>query len=581
MSSMKRALFLFVLMASMAWGITFTFTAKVDRTTISMNDTLTFQLSLEGGRVNLSQPQLPDIPGFRATFAGQNQKFSFVNGQVSGSIVFTYALAPQSPGDHVIPPLSIDVAGQTLTTEPIAIKVVSGAAPPGSAPLSGNVRHESAANEGRDLFVTTTVDKRVATVGEQITLLFRFYSRLQLMTQPRYQAPETTGFLIEDLPPQRQYVATVGGNQYQVVELASALFPTSSGKFTVGPASLECNVQDFQDPFGGGFFQNFFQQGKGVVLRSDPIVLTVLPVPTEGRPSSYRGDVGRFEINASFDKKSAKVHEPVTLTVTVSGEGNVKSLAQPKFPAAHEFKTYETLSSLNIEKKNGRMQGSKVFTTVMKPEVSGDLTFPSLTLSFFDPQVKAFKTVRSSPLSLRVSPADPDPQAGGGISFTSNAEGVREMGRDIRFIKTQGPVAPQQPPLWDRSWFPALQTLPGIFFVGLWGARLVVRHGKTRLTPSAARRAFRSINKASSLKSLHRTFLVYLGAKVRTSPQSLTSEFLRRELTTRGYRDELIRSVEELWTAFDQARYTPTSGEMESVWANRLVKLIQSLEKNP
>jgi hypothetical protein len=586
MSAMKRVFLLMTLfLASSAWAGDLTFTAKVDRTSISMNDTLMLSLSLEGGRVNVSQPGLPAIPGFRSTFSGQNQKFSFINGKVSGSVVFSYALTPMTPGDHVIPALSMDVNGETLTTAPISIKVVSGSAPAAPSLETGSVRHESTANEGRDLFVTTTVDKKEATVGEQITLLFRFYSRLQLLSQPRYQPPETTGFMVEDLPPQRQYIAQVGGNQYQVVELASALFPTSPGTFTVGPASLECNVQDFRDPYGGGFFQNFFQQGQGKVLRSDPLTITVRPVPTEGRPASFRGDVGRFEISASFDKKSAQVHEPVTLTLTVSGEGNVKSLAQPQFPKTNEFKTYETLSSLNIEKSKGRVRGSKVFTTVMKPEVSGDLTFPALALSYFDPQAKSFKTVRSGPLTLKVSPADPSPQISSGISFTSSGEGVRELGRDIRFINTQGPVGPQSPPLWEQPWFPLLQTVPGVFFFGLWGVRLVGRHGKTRLTPSAARRALRAIKKASakgspSLESLHRVFLDYLGAKVRMPPQSLTSENLRRDLAATGFKEDILNAVDQLWTEFDLGRYAPSSSGVGPSGSDRLVQLIRSMEKN-
>jgi hypothetical protein len=574
---------LFVFWAPLVHAADLTFTADVDRTTVSMNETLTLQLVLAGGRVSIPQPSLSDIPGFRATFAGQSQNINYVNGHVSSQLIFTFALAPQSPGEHVIPAVSITVGGQTISTNPIPIKVVSGSAGPPAA--TGNGQPSVAAHGGRTLFVTTTVDKKMATVGEQITLLFRFYSRAPLLSQPNYRPPDTTGFMSEDLPPQRSYTTNVEGVRYQVVELATALFPTSSGIFTVGPASLDCNVQDFRDPFGDGFFQNFFNQGQAVTLRSDPLSITVRPVPEEGRPRGFRGDVGQFQMTAGFDKKSAQVHEPITLTVTVSGEGNVKALAQPPLPDSKEFKTYETLSSLNIDKKNGRLRGSKVFTTVMKPEVSGELVFPALSLSYFDPLTRTFKTVTTKPLTIQVSPADPSAAPGPGVSFSAGSEGLKEMGRNIRFIKTTGRVEPQKPPIQERPWFIFAQLVPGILFFSLWGGRLVANLGKKSFSPSAARQAMKSIQQAQSkgvlsAEALHPIFLNYLAAKVKANAQGLTPEFVSTHLLALGHKESQVKDVESLWNEFDQARFTQTRAT-DSNWAGRLSALIRALESKP
>jgi hypothetical protein len=580
MSLMRRILLFVAMLSSVARAGDLSLSAEVDRTTLTMNDTLTLQLTLSGGRGGGAQPQLPAIPGFRATFAGQSQNINYMNGHVSSQVQFTFALAPLSPGEHVIPAISMTVNGHPLSTQPIPVTVLSGAAPD---PAGGAVRQDRVANGGRTLFVTTSLDKTVATVGEQRTLLFRFYSRAPLLSQPRYQPPDTTGFLSEDLPPQRQYIATVQGVRYQVIELATALFPTSPGKFTIGPAALECHVQDFQDPLGDGFFQNFFNQGKTLTLRSDPILVTVRPVPEEGRPASFRGDVGNFQISAAFDKNSAQVHDPLTLTVTVSGEGNVKSLSQPPLPVTKEFKTYETLSSLNIDKKDGRLQGSKVFTTVMKPEVSGDLTFPMLSLSFFDPQANAFRTVSTKPLTLRVSPADPAAAPGPGVSFTSGGEGLKEIGRDIRFIKTHGALEPQGLPIQERPWFPYAEVLPGLVFVALWSGRIFGRVGKRRFSPSAGRKALREIKKAqgkepSTTATLHRIFFDYLAAKVGGNPQGLTPESVAVGLANLGHTPQTLKSVADLWEEFDHARYTPALTPQASSFGVRLAELILSME---
>jgi hypothetical protein len=582
---MGRLLALFMFCVS-AWNASvcaadLSFTAEVDRTTLTMNDTLTLQLTFSGGRISIPQPALSDIPGFRATFAGQSQNISYVNGQVTTQVIFTFALAPLSPGEHVIPAVTMNVGGQALSTNPIPIRVLSGSA--ATAPAPGGGQHNGVAHGGRTLFVTTTVDKKIVTVGEQLTLLFRFYSRVPLLSQSNYGPPDTTGFMSEDLPPQRQYVTTIEGIRYQVVELATALFPTSAGQFTIGPASLECNVQDFRDPFGDGFFQNLFSRGQTVTLRSDPLPITVRAVPQAGRPASFRGDVGRFQITAAFDKKSAKVHEPLTLTVTVSGEGNIKSLSQPPLPETKEFKTYDTLSSLNVDKKDGRLRGSKVFTTVMKPEVSGELVFPSISLSFFDAQAKEFRTVSTKPVSVIVAPADPSAVPGPGVSFASTSEGLKEMGRDIRFIKTHGVVGPWKGRIQDRPWFPYAQTAPGFIFLAVWAGRMFGSVGKKRFSPSAARQAFRAIKRANakgaaSTDMLHHIFLEYLAAKTSANPQGLTPEYVTAWLERSNVSAETIKLVTSLWEEFDRARYTPSLADSGPHLAGKLANLIRSLE---
>ena len=74
-------------------------------------------------------------------------------------------------------------------------------------------------------------------VNEQITLTFKFYTKVNLLSQPQYSPPDTTGFITEDLPPQRNYYTIIDGERYYVSEIKTALFPTTSGKFVIGPAT--------------------------------------------------------------------------------------------------------------------------------------------------------------------------------------------------------------------------------------------------------------------------------------------------------------------------------------------------------
>jgi hypothetical protein len=366
---------------------------------------------------------------------------------------------------------------------------------------------------------------------------------------------------------------SVNGKPYSVVELKTALFPVSPGRLTIGPAALECRVQDFMsgDPFSS-FFEDFFSSNRPVTLRSDPLAISILPLPESGRPLHFKGDVGRYEITAALDKSEAQVHEPVTLTVTVSGEGNIKSISGPALPPLSGFKTYETLSSLNISKADYRVQGSKVFKTVLKPDVSGRLEVPPISFSYFDPRAKSYKTTSTSALALKVLPGSGgEPPAA--ASFPGAAtEGVKVIGQDIRFIKSGGRLAPWKKEITRTPAFAALHLLPGLGFLSLWGFQRYRRRLSADPRGLSFRRALRKADKGlrpvpsllakdrfpEAYDSMHRVFLAFLGDKIGAPAQALTWDQVKNELDRRSFPAGIKDVVKGLWEDFDRVRFAPS-----------------------
>ncbi|MGQ0644685.1 MAG: BatD family protein [Elusimicrobiota bacterium] len=567
------------------------FEASVDRNVVTMNDTLRLQLAISGGGLNAPRPSLPPIPGFRAHSAGQSQNFSFVNGRTSSQVVYSYALEPQAPGDYTIPAFTLEAGGKTLSTPPIPVKVLSGASPPAAPPP------DSAApppGRIRDLFVTAETDKKTAYVGEPLTLTFRFYSRARLASQPAYSPPDTTGFLAEDLPPQRQYTASLEGRNYAVVELKTALFPTAPGAFTIGPASLQCRVQDFSrggDPFQS-LFEEFFSAGQAVTLRTDPIAVRVLPLPEAGRPEGFRGDVGRYAVSAALDKSAVDLHEPVTLTVTVSGEGNVKALSAPALPPLDGFKVYETVSSLNVAKEDYRVRGSKVFKTVLKPDVTGALEVPPVSFGFFDPAAGAYRVARSEPLRLTVRPSP-----GGGRAAPAPApllEDLKVMGRDIRFIQRNARLRPRKDSFTAAPAFAFLNFFPALAFAGLWGNRLLRARRAADPLGLSFRRALRKAraglaraepflregNAPAYEAALQKILLDYLGDKLKRPARGLAWAEVEEELRRRAAPGETVAELEALWSGLDRARFAPAPSDEDGARrrGRALRDILQKLE---
>ncbi|MFH0800838.1 MAG: BatD family protein [bacterium] len=425
-------LFIFLAVFGTARAGDIAVSAGLDKTSISLDETATLSVEISGAMGNLPEPNLPEIEGFSVQGAGQSQNISMINGKISASVVHQYILTPRKAGSFSIPAISLEYQGKTYQTEPLTIEVARGQSSRNLAPPPPGLRH------GKRLFVESAVDKKEAYVNEQITFTFRFYRAVNPLSQPGYQPPETTGFWTEDLPPQKNYRTDISGTPYAVSELRLALFPMAPGEYTIGSARLRCRIEDFaqDDLFGDDAFRNFFGGEREVLLSTDPIKIRVLPLPA-GKPAGFSGAVGSYTMKAGLDKKSVPAGQPVTLAVTISGKGNIKTIEAPAFPDFSGFRNYEPTSSSKISKEDYRVQGFKTFQAMLIPDAEGEKSLPPLTWSYFDPVSRSYQTLTTSSLPLSVTPGSGGSSASPAAPGTSpvKAAPVQILSRDIRFIK--------------------------------------------------------------------------------------------------------------------------------------------------
>ena len=280
------------------------------------------------------------------------------------------------------------------------------------------------------------MDKKEAHVQEQVTLTFRFYQHVNLLESPNYTAPTTTGFWSEDLPPQRTFNEVINGRRYFVTEVKTALFGTAPGKFTIGPAQLDCVVPkatsfDQNDPFS--LFGRPMMDGLRMSLKSEPLTVTIKSLPP-GAPPEFTGAVGSFKVNARLDKSTVPQGEPLTLLLDVSGAGNIKSVTDPAWPAMTDFKVYDSTSSSDVSKDGGVVRGKKSWQQILVPLKAGDLAVPPVRFAYFDPKSDRYEILESPPLNVQVTPAATT--AGGGVGGSATRGAIEVVGQDIRFIHT-------------------------------------------------------------------------------------------------------------------------------------------------
>ena len=456
----------------------------------------------------------------------------------------------------------------------------SGAARPQAAPRPSPTQG-GGGGPGPDLFVTAELDKPKAFVNEQVTLTVRFHTAVTLLGNPQYNAPKIAGFLAEDLPPERHGTVQVRGRQYYYSEIKTALFPAQAGGLKIGRAMIRCEVQQDVaiDPFAHDFFQKFFSQGlvgaQARELVSEPLIMTAEPLPAEGKPQAFSGAVGRFSVAAAVDRSRVKAGEAINLTVTLQGAGNLKAAGEPKLPDLPAFRVYDTVSSLNVDKKGDVVQGSKVFRTVLVPRVSGPQEIAPIVYAYFDPGKRKYLEASTLPIRLTVDPG----QGGEGPSavFTGPAgvspQGLTAVTHDIRYLKTRSrtPILTKFLEWISRGGM--VHSLPFLYFAGLLS---FLQYREQALSDPKAARLRRALKSAQGrLKAAQK-----LGPQDHQRAAGLLSEALTHFLAdkfdqpasglTLRQAQELLRrqtsldpglavQVRELWEELDLRRFAPAS----------------------
>ncbi|MCX7910250.1 MAG: BatD family protein [Endomicrobia bacterium] len=557
--------------------------ASVDKNVVSLNEQITLQITISGTTTNLPQPKIPQLSEFQVYSSGRSQNISIINGQVNSSITFSYVLVPQKIGEFEIPPITVEYQGKTYQTQPIKIKVEKQTSTQ-QIPTEKNIYKGTK----RDLFIETFVDKKKAYVNEQITLTFRFYTKVNLLSQPQYSPPSTTGFLTEDLPPQRNYYTIIDSERYYVTEIKTALFPTTAGKFTIGEATVRCMIEDFDidDFFSDSFFKRFFSTGKEVVLKSQPIEITVLPLP-QPQPQFFYGSVGKYTITTYIEKTKISQNETVFLNIKISGIGNIKSISFPKSTIENilgkNFLVYDPISSLEIKKENYKVIGNKIFKIPITPLVAGKIVIPEIKFIYFNPETAQYETTISKPITLEVLPAE---KSNLNIAKNLSKKEYQKIElEDIRYIFETFKAKR----IYSKNLLILIQFIPLFSWLSIITYRTyrknLLKDIKKYRATRAYKKAFEEIKKINFKdknkfwEKIYEIITEYLADKMNLTKEAICIEeinkFYKNKISSQTY-NELIY----FWEEINFYRFAPSKVENLNIkeYLNKVISLLKKLE---
>ena len=137
-----------------------------------------------------------------------------------------------------------------------------------------------------------------------------------------------------------------------------------------------------------------------IELRTKPLTLTVAEPPAAGRPASWCGAIAsNLTVTATLDAKVCTAGDPLTLTLEIAGAANPSSVHPPDFTSALTGSIFRIdTASLKTE----TLSASRRFTWRVRSTKAGTVEFPSLPVSYYDLDRRAYVTRKTDSIPIQV-----------------------------------------------------------------------------------------------------------------------------------------------------------------------------------
>ncbi|UZR92827.1 BatD family protein [Chondrinema litorale] len=555
-----------------------------------------------------------DFPSDIRILSGPNRSTSssvqIINGKMSQSMTqsYTYYAVASKEGNITLPSAIIEVDGEEYTSDPFTVEVVKGNTQAQQQNSQGSMNQTNVPQSeiaDKDLFVRVELSDKEVYQGESLVATLKVYTRVDLEGFDDIRYPAFNGFWSDDLDVSTRISLdreAVNGEIYQVGTFKKVLlFPQQSGKLTLEPFELDCVVRQrvrrrrrSNDPFSmfddmlGGSYQRVLKK-----VASPALTLNVKPLPVTTRPSSFHGAVGDLKLTSSVDLTAVKSNEPVTFTVKVSGNGNLKFVDPLKINFPPDLEVYGPKIDNNFKATNAGTTGSKTFEYLVIPRRHGNYTIPSVDFSWFNPSTGKYETASTESYEINVEKGTGDDVTV--VNPTLSKENVQMLGKDIRYIKTDD-VELNNPISYfvGSTGFYLTYIIPlGLFGAFLFYARTKRKESenislvKNKKAGKVAKKRLQQAEKYMAAgqkdqfyKELLDAFWGYIGDKLSLERAEMTKDFVKERLIEYQISEDQANAFIKFMDECEFAQFAPSAGaSMKDVY-DRAIQQISDLESN-
>ena len=576
---------------------------SVDKNKVEIGSHIRLTVGVEGA-FDTDIPKLSMPESFSLMFGPSvSTQTTIINNVVKVFRGFMYGFSPREKGRFEIGPVTLDYKGRTYTSNSISIEVVA------RTPFESIIDEKSDTSGQRVdinkmVFVELKTDKQEAYIYEEIIQSFKLYFQKGLpIDDLDYVAASTKNFLAEKLGEERRYEEVRDGILYNVIELRTALFPLVSGIMKIPSASFKCNIIIRQQRNRGSLFDEFMGGGgrRYPVERStEPVKMTIKPLPVVGKPEGFTGAVGKYTMDVLAKPTKLKVGDPITLTINIRGEGNIQTIGEPLLApeGMKDFKAYNFEAKVTITGRGHGIKGEKLFNKVIEPQSEDSGVIPGISFSYFDPELEKYKTITHAPIPIEVEHSEIEIPIHLSVEGAGMTKGqVKILTKDILPIMSDLYSFENQRSAIYKSPFilaivfiiPILIVVACIYVqrqrellhsdVGYARKKRAMAHAQQHL--SNARELLQLDNPSEFYAALAKTILKHIADKLNVTPAAVTSDNIYDILEKRGVSDDVIKELRQCLESCDYGRFSSghlSKEQMEST-LDTTEQVIMHLEK--
>lgn len=558
-------LILCALMSVSTYSQTPKLVASVSKNKLGLNQRVKIQFTIN--KQGADNFQAPNFKNFQIV-SGPSQSISqsWVNGSASFSQSYNYIIKPLKKGEFLIPAASIKLNNKILTSKPVKVIVLD----PVDIPKDPNDPNYIAQ---QNVHLVAEISKSSPYVGEGIYVEYRLYvsQNISVRDFSYTDSPQYNGFWNQDIKIRGLTTqnGTYNGEQYRYVVLQKALLiPTKSGKLTIDPIEMDIVIGV---PTGrGDFFGNSIVKNITKSFASAKKFIRSKELPIEGKPESFNGAVGDFNFIVSSSKNILKSNETATVSVKVTGNGNLKLFELPeiKTPSELEVFTPEQKEKINVTSRGIRGSVTKNYTIV--PQFKGKYKIPSTEFSYFDLKEKKYVRLTSEDIFVDVLEGK---ELVTDSDMASNAKkDIVVTGANFRYIQTSSAFSlANESDFYTSKFYYLILILPLLFIpIGIVIAKRNearsndILGNKLRKADRLAKKYLSEAKKQLGAKeafyvALEKALHNYLKAKLRIETSDISKEKITELLKRKSVNESTIRSFIEVFNSCDMARYSPVS----------------------
>lgn len=513
-------------------------TARVDRARVPAGEELTLTIRARSRSAEPVAVTLPGLTGF--TIVGSREITEVSLDAVGGpmrTMTRELRLKTERPGSVMIGAVRVRQGSQTVTTPPLTVTVDSAEVGLATAvsPIARRLIEAAPAPTRNDRVVLSLLlPGDSVLVGQQLDVIAAAWFPRDVRTRLTHppilslQTAEGTWSYPGAAPSEVATSRQVHGGWMDLFIAHQALFPLAPGRIVIPPATV-----DYALPLSF----SVLRREERYSLRSDTVPVTVLSPPGSHRPADDQRVVAQgLALDLVLDPPSGRVGEPMSMTATVSGAGNVAMWPEPPIRLPSGFRSYSGETGTRIAPRDGRIAGAKIFHYLVMPDSAGSFLLPEVRYAYYDLSAGDYRAVRIGPRALAVAP-----------------------GLEPRAARALPPLARGRNPEWADDL--ARSLVPWGWLVVFVGAPLLAWLWRRRVPQPERREALAAVPPAvppplTRLGRLEREFQALLASHVPDQP-ARDGDGLARALRAAGVDSAVAEHVKRLRDRLRASRYGP------------------------